>query len=531
MARVLDKFKAKKNPYAHANSRNPEGFPSFTRSLEEGYLQVLLTNTLGGTYYATEEKLLDESLKLHAEMALSDPAFMARAIVYARNEGLMRMQPIVGLAYLAKADRVLFRRIFNKVINTPGDLTDFVEIVRGGVVPGGMGRTIKSTIAGWLNGLSQYHAIKYAAGGQGYSLRDILRVAHPMPVNNIQDSVFLWLTDAEKWAVDAEKRAKVPQIDAFERLKRLQNTGSQEAARSIIAEGRLPYEVVTGVIKPDVDTWRELMKQMPYFALLRHLNTLQRAGVLRDDESAAYAAERLRDAEAVRKAKVLPFRLFTAYQMFNPEGHAEKRVLSALVDALEVSFANMPHLGDRVCIAPDVSGSMNGQISRESKTRYIDIAGIFTAALLKASPYAQILPFENHVVSVKLSAQDSIMTTADKLAHIGGGGTAVSSPISHLLDKREKVDTFIGITDNVEWATDQSGRSGFLAVWNEYKERVAPQAKAFLLTIAPYRHAVAPKAAADIFYTYGWNDNVLKFISLNLEGPAGQVETIRQMEI
>src|SRR5687767_10490393 len=111
MARVLDKFKAKKNPYVHADSRNPEGFPSFTRSLEEGYLQVLLTNTLGGTYYATEEKLLDESLKLHAEMALSDPAFMARAIVYARNEGLMRMQPIVGLAYLAKADRVLFRRI------------------------------------------------------------------------------------------------------------------------------------------------------------------------------------------------------------------------------------------------------------------------------------------------------------------------------------------------------------------------------------------------------------------------------------
>ena len=47
-------------------------------------------------------------------MALKDPAFMARAIVYARREGLMRLQPIVGLAYLAKADRALFRRIFGQ---------------------------------------------------------------------------------------------------------------------------------------------------------------------------------------------------------------------------------------------------------------------------------------------------------------------------------------------------------------------------------------------------------------------------------
>src|SRR5678815_3338664 len=137
MARILDKFNVKRNPYAQADGHNPEGFPSFKRSLEEGYLQVLLTNTLSGTFYTTEEKLLDGSLALHKEIAAKDSAFMARAIVYARREGLMRLQPIVGLAYLAKIDRALFRRIFNQVIQTPGDLTDFVEVVRGGVVPGG----------------------------------------------------------------------------------------------------------------------------------------------------------------------------------------------------------------------------------------------------------------------------------------------------------------------------------------------------------------------------------------------------------
>ena len=111
-------------------------------------------------------------------MAEQDAAFMTRAIVYARREGFMRLQPIVGLAYLARSDLDLFHRIFGQVINTPGDLSDFVEIVRG-VVPGGMGRSIKRAVNGWLNGLGEYHAIKYASGGQGYSLRDVLRLTHP----------------------------------------------------------------------------------------------------------------------------------------------------------------------------------------------------------------------------------------------------------------------------------------------------------------------------------------------------------------
>jgi 60 kDa SS-A/Ro ribonucleoprotein len=532
MARVLDKFNKKRNPYAHADGRNPEGFPSFQRSLEEAYLQVLLTNTLTGTFYASESKLLDQSLKLHTEIAQQDPGFMARAIGYARNKGLMRLQPIVGLAYLAKADLALFHKVFSQVIRTPGDLVDFIEIVRGGVVPGGMGRSIKRAINSWLNGMSSYHALKYNRSGQGYGLRDVLRLTHPQPVNLVQDSIFLWLTDREKWLSDEAKRSLVPQLDAFEHLKRIEAGEDQTEARVLIKVGRLPYEVVTGVIKPDVETWRELMVQMPYFALLRHLNTLQRAGVTSDKENARYIAGRLSNLDALHKARVLPFRLFMAYHMFTPESGAERRISEALVDALEGAFENMPDLGDNICIAPDVSGSMRmGSVSRNSKTRCIDIAGIFTAAMLKSSEDAIVLPFENHVVDVKLSRRDSAMTTSEKLARIGGGGTAVSAPVSYLLDRKIAVDTFIGITDNIEWARDQSGRHGFLPTWNLYKERVAPQAKAFLITIAPYRHAVAPTDAPDIHYIYGWSDTVLSYIGLSRQGLAGQVESVRNMEI
>ena len=215
---------------------------------------------------------------------------------------------------------------------------------------------------------------------------------------------------------------------------------------------------------------------------------------------ADYVAARLTNAEALRKAKILPFQLYTAYRMFEVEDARRTAIVAdALVEAMDAAFVNLPDLGGTVCIGPDVSGSMSGPISRMTKVRYIDIAGIFAGALLKANPHALVLPFENKVVSVKLSARDSLMTNADKLAKIGGGGTAVSAPISDLLDRKIKVDTFIGITDNIEWATDQSGRHGFLPAWYEYKDKIAPNAQAFLLTIAPYRHAVAPQDSKDIY--------------------------------
>jgi 60 kDa SS-A/Ro ribonucleoprotein len=136
------------------------------------------------------------------------------------------------------------------------------------------------------------------------------------------------------------------------------------------------------------------MRQMPYLALLRHLNTLQRAGVLAFQTNAEYTAERLTNAEALRKAKILPFHLFTAYRVFDAKTPAEQMVSEALIAAMDAAFVNLPDLGGTVCIAPDVSGSMSGFIAKMTKVRYIDIAGIFAAALLKANPRALVLPFE-----------------------------------------------------------------------------------------------------------------------------------------
>jgi len=217
--------------------------------------------------------------------------------------------------------------------------------------------------------------------------------------------------------------------------------------------------------------------------------------------------------------------------MDNPDS----RISDALRQALELSFVNMPLLeGKVVAIGTDTSGSMYwGTINPKSTTRYIDIAAIFTGALLRQVKDRVIpLPFDTEVYpNLGLSTRDDILTTAEKLESLGGGGTAIGAPIQYLLDRKLKADVFIGITDQEEWAFGNGRYSSgsFLDLWSKYRRQVAPQAKAYLITIAPYRDAVAPQSAKGIRFIYGWNDRVLRYISLDLEGGASQVQEIEQI--
>lgn len=527
--------------YLTAPHKNYHGFPSFERTPEERALQVLTTGVFENTFYAQTPKLVKEALEAFGQMATRDAKLFAQMIVYARNEGLLRTVPITALAILSYTDSELFARAFPLVIRTPNDLKDFVMLIRRGDVRAGLGRSVKRAVNAWLNDLSPYHAIKYGSRGSDATLRDVLRLTHPQPKDARNEVLFSYLVNGLSDKNSDGVREWLPQVWAFEQLKR--TTVKDEQLRWI-AEGRLPYEAVVGALSPDAMLWSELMKQMPLMALLRHVNTLARTQVLSKWNGDAYVAERLSDRVAIERSKVLPFRFYTALQ--NLDDGVSRRVREAIEVALEHSFANTPTLPGVTCIAPDVSGSMRSPLSGKGKTRYVDIAAIFAAACLKHSHDSVVLPFEHRVVNVRLSSRDSLMTTAEKLARIGGGGTAVASPITYLLEKKIRVDTFIGITDNEDWCYGWDGKTlgqfwtapsqrgethGFLNAWRQYKAKVNPHARAFLLTIAPYRHAVAPPKEAGVYFVYGWSDAVLPFIAQTVSGEGTQLDAVRRVEL
>lgn len=516
---------------------NREGAPSYYRSLKEQVVQVLTTGTLGDTFYVKGHELGAEAVEVFLKARAECPEFLARAVVYGREKGFMKSLPILGLVVLSGGrgkTRQLFEATFPLVIKTPDDLRAFVALCVGGTIPGrkGLGGVARNAVRSWMQSLSEYHAVKYgSAASREVALRDILRLTHPYPETQTIAERFGWLVGGvEKLGSDS---ALNPQIRCLEALKR---ATAEADAIALIREGRLPYEVVVPAVKSTTPAiWAELLRQAPYFNLLRNLVTFTRHGVFADDENVRLAVAKLTNPRAVERSRVLPFRFFDAWKRYlETDGH-DSRIADALRAALELSFVNMPSLGNRtVCIGADVSGSMSGPISDKGSTRFIDICGIFTGAILRRIEGRAIpLPFDTTVHSdCGLSGRDDVLVTAEKLSRFMGGGTAVGAPVEYLLQHKLQVDAFIGITDSEDWAHGNgwSCSAGFYDLWLRYKQEVAPDAKAYLVTIAPYRDAVAPSGSG-VRCIYGWSDRVPSYIALDLASGESQVTEIERMDL
>ncbi len=517
---------------------NSEGAPAFRRSLQEQTIQVLVTGTLGDTFYASGRELAAEALEVLLRACAECPEFLARALVWAREKGFTKAVPVLGLVVLSGGrgrTKALFETAFPRVIRTPDDLRAFVTLCKSGAIPGrkGLGGMALKAVRAHLGGISEYHAVKYgSAASREVTLRDILRMAHPRPETAAVGERFGWLVKGSE-ALGSDPTLN-PQIRAFEALKL---AATEEEQVALIRQGRLPFEVVVPTVKSTTPAiWAELLRQAPYFNLLRNLVTFTRHDVFKSEENVRYAVAKLTDPRAVERSKVLPFRFFDAWRRYTETEGNDSRIADALRAALELSFVAMPTFGDRtVAIGTDVSGSMSGPISDKGSTKFIDIAGIFTGALLRRVEGRAIpLPFETVVhTNVGLSPRDEILTTAEKIARIGGGGTAVGAPVEYLLAHKVKVDTFIGITDNEDWAYGGGYRcsGSFLDLWVRYQREVAPDARAYLVTIAPYRDAVAPAGTKGVRFIYGWSDAVPRFIAQDLASGASQVEEIERMSL
>ena len=189
-------------------------------------------------------------------------------------------------------------------------------------------------------------------------------------------------------------------------------------------------------------------------------------------------------------------------------------------------------------VCPDVSGSMASPVTgyRQGATtavRCIDVAALVAAAILRKQPHAQVLPFENKVVKVTLNPRDSVMSNAQKLAAIGGGGTSCSAPLKQLADARAKVDTLILVSDNESWIdARRHGATETMRQWERIKQ-FNPQARLICIDLQPHGTTQAPDRA-DILNVGGFSDAVFDVVAQFATGTYGAahwVDAIEKMEI
>jgi 60 kDa SS-A/Ro ribonucleoprotein len=203
---------------------------------------------------------------------------------------------------------------------------------------------------------------------------------------------------------------------------------------------------------------------------------------------------------------------------------------------MELAIANTPALAGQVYVCPDVSGSMRSPITGRRKgatttVRCVDAAALMTAAIVRKNPSAEVLPFEDSVVRMDLSWRDSVMTNAERLASVGGGGTCVSAPLAQLNARKAKGKLVVIVSDNESWI-DANGARGTATMreWNAFRSR-NPEARLVLIDLQPYTTTQAGDRE-DILNIGGFSDHVFEVVSefaggrLHSDHWVGQIESV-----
>jgi 60 kDa SS-A/Ro ribonucleoprotein len=500
-----------------SDTLNHEQAPAYAYHPKHKLAQLAATGCLNQTFYADAETQLGEVLKLVAEL---DARYVAKAALYARKKGHMKDMPALLLAALAAQRSSLVPALFEQVVDNGKMLRTFVQILRSGVTGRkSLGSQPKRLVQTWLNSASERQLLQAAVGNQP-SLADVVKMVHPKPAEAWREAFFAWLIG---------KPADAAILPPLTRTLLAFRSGASSELPEV------PFQLL-GNETLSAPQWAELAGRMGWQALRMNLNTLVRHGAFAVEGCAEMVAKRLADGEAVAKARVYPYQLLAAYRM---TGDGVPMVVrEALQDALEMSLANVPALGGNVVVCPDVSGSMASPVTgyRQGATtavRCIDVAALVAAAILRKQPQAQVLPFENGVVKVALNPRDSVMSNAQKLAAIGGGGTNCSAPLKQLADAKAKVDTLILVSDNESWIdARRRGATETLRQWERIKQ-LNPQARLICIDLQPHGTTQAPDRA-DILNVGGFSDAVFDVLAQFAAGTFGAdhwVDAIEKMEI
>ncbi len=484
---------------------NEAGGAAYQLSPEEALAQLALTGCFNGTFYTSAAEQLDEVLTLSKQVS---DEFIAKTAIYARREGFMKDTPALLCALLATRDLDLLETTFWEVIDNGKMLRNFVQIMRSGVTGRkSLGSAPRRLVRQWLNRASDRDLIN-ASIGQSPSLADIVKMVHPKPRNESREAFYAWLIGR-----DHPTELLPTAIADFEIYK--------QRGRGALPD--VPFQMLTS-LQLGKQEWSTIAKRASWQMTRMNLNTFLRHDVFTDPEIVKCVANRLSNPELIRRAKVFPFQILSAF--LNADPKLPDLIRESLQDALEISIQNVPSFCGSVVVAPDISGSMHSPVTghragSSSKVRCLDAAALTAAAVLRKNKRAMVLPFACDVVGpeiCRLNPRDSVMTNATKLARLPAGGTNCSSVIKHLNRNKLAPDLVIYVSDNESWLDSPhyghffgQAPTATLQAWNELKQR-NPKAKLVCIDIQPYATTQA-STRNDILNIGGFSDQIFKVIA------------------
>ena len=320
----------------------------------------------------------------------------------------------------------------------------------------------KRGIAAWYTKRGEdrlaMQVLKYQSR-DGWSHRDVLRLAHVKPNTDVQSSIFRYVT---KGAEALTEGVQVPAlITAYEQLKA---SPDKRTALKLIADHKdFTWEMLPTELHRDKDVMSALIPNMGMTALIRKLGQLTDIGVIAPLSSdMKEVLSKLTDADSIKAARVHPITILNAFNQYK-KGHGDRGsltwkpvapVLDALNDAFYDAFQYIESTGQGHLIGVDCSGSMFGApVSGSPNLTAAEVAGVMAMAIAKRENNYWVGGFNTKMGELKITPSMRLDKVLEVMRRFSWGGTDCALPMLHALDhKMDGVNKFVVITDNETWA-------------------------------------------------------------------------------
>lgn len=427
--------------------------------------RFLVLGSEGGSYYASERKLTAENasaviaciqadgmrtvqriveISEGGRAPKNDPAILALALAFAHGDPATRRAASESLPKVCRIGTHLFH------------FAQYVDSLRG------WGRGLRRAVANWYVNTSAkdvaFQAVKYQQR-DGWSHRDLLRLAHPVALSEDHNLIFNWITKG--WPNVGDEPHPVPAaqiIWAFERAR----TAEKPELLKLIADYRLPREALPTQWLNDPDVWAAMLPHLGLTALLRNLGNLSRIGLLTDGnhETVDFVTHSLISSDALHRARVHPVAVLAALLTYKQgrgvRGSGQWTAVTEVIDALDMafyaSFGNVEPSGKRLMLALDVSGSMTmGSVAGVPGLTPRVASAAMALSTAATEKNTLIMGFSHQLVPINISARQRLDDVVKSINAIPMGGTDCALPMVYALENKVKVDAFVVYTDSETW--------------------------------------------------------------------------------
>lgn len=478
---AVSKFNQRPNDY----TVNREGMPACAMADRIKLVTQVLTS------FFNEQKFYGDN---SAEMELTirrvirqDADFVSRLAVYARREFNMRSVAHVLTAYLAHEPegKPFVRRTVRGIVRRGDDVTELMAFYLsafGKPIPNALRKGICDVFAGF----DEYTLAKYRGKGKAVSMKDIVMLCHPRPVDEAQ---------AALWKRLLEGRLQTP----------------------------VTWETQLAAKGNTRETWEELIDsgKVGYMALLRNLRNIQQAA----PRNIGKVWKTIEDPEAVRRSRQLPFRFLSAYREISDI--AGRRALDALERAVRAAVSNLPRIPGTTVIAVDTSGSMSGRLSRKSSVRCCEVGMMLGLIANRICEDSLFYTFDTTIEKYPLTSHAAILETCMRHS-AAGGGTQMGLPFEVMLRYGIRADRIIIISDNECNFYGSRSPSPVQTLADKYRQQSGSDLWVHAIDLMGYGTQQFAGARTNIIS--GWSEKVFDFILLAEQGAGGLEETVARYE-